>query len=381
MKLHSIAGQLSWCLATNEVEAFITRDGGHLAPVVFDRRHRKITPLSIAPWATEKVPADTPQILKALRGDFFCMPFGGNTSAVRGKQYPVHGETANARWSLECSNISSEESTLHLQLRTRIMPGTVDKYVTLKSGHNAVYCRHVIAGMSGRMSFGHHAMLRFPDAPGSGLISTSAFLRGQVAPLPVEMPENRGYSMLKPGAQFQSLETVPNVFGTTSDLSQYPANPGYEDLIMLAANPGLPFAWTAVSFPAERYVWFVLKDPRVLYQTILWISNGGRHYAPWNGRHGNVMGLEEVTSYFHYGLKESIARNPWSDAGIPTSKMLSARKPLSVNTIMAVALTPRGFGRVTDISVSNGKESVTLIDTTGSKVTCPLDVGFLGKQL
>ena len=65
--------------------AFVTRIGGHLGPVTFDRRGRKIMPLSVAPWAAERLDLATPPIIRALRGDFFCMPFGGNATPFRGR--------------------------------------------------------------------------------------------------------------------------------------------------------------------------------------------------------------------------------------------------------------------------------------------------------
>src|SRR5690606_20883803 len=161
-----------------------------------------------------------------------------------------------------------------------VRPGRVTKEVELVDGHAALYQRHTIAVMTGPMSFGHHAMLRFPDREGSGLVATSPFVWGQTSPVPVEDPAQRGYSLLVPGARFASLDAVPTVTGETADLSRYPARRGFEDLVLLASDPALPLAWTAVTLPEEGYVWFTLKDPRVLRQTVLWISNGGRHYPP-----------------------------------------------------------------------------------------------------
>jgi hypothetical protein len=138
---------------------------------------------------------------------------------------------------------------------------------------------------------------------------------------------------------------------------------------------GAPFAWTAVTFQKERYVWFALKDPRVLRSTIFWISNGGRHYAPWNGRHVNVLGLEEVTSYFHEGLCESAGRNALSAKGISTCLRLDPRRPLEVKYVMAVALIPRGFDRVAEIEAQ--AKSVVLKSASGNAVSVPLDAGFL----
>ncbi len=181
--------------------------------------------------------------------------------------------------------------------------------------------------------------------------------------------------MLKPGAGFRSLESVPLMTGGSADLTHYPARRGYEDLVMITADPTLPFAWNAVTFPRERYVWFALRDPRILRHTILWMSNGGRHYAPWNGRHTSVLGIEDTTSYFHAGLAESAKPNPLSRRGIPTTLNLSRKMPTVVSTIMAVAAIPAGFDRVKEIRAT--KEGVELIADSGKQSACSLDLGFL----
>ena len=51
----------------------------------------------------------------------------------------------------------------------------------------------VDVGATGPTTVGHHAMLKFPDEPGSGVISTSRFVYGQVFPEPVERPDSRGH--------------------------------------------------------------------------------------------------------------------------------------------------------------------------------------------
>jgi len=148
---------------------------------------------------------------------------------------------------------------------------------------------------------------------------------------------------------------------------------------MIVSQPDAPLAWTAVTFPRERYAWFALKDPCVLRNTVFWISNGGRHYAPWSGRHVNVMGLEEVTAYFHYGLAESARPNPLAAKGFPTCVRLSPKRPLTVNCVMAVALIPAGFDRVAAIAPNAADDTVTLTSASGKTVTLPLDVGFLSR--
>ena len=146
---------------------------------------------------------------------------------------------------------------------------------------------------------------------------------------------------------------------------------------MLVSDVDAPFAWTAVAFPNERFVWFALKDPRILRETVLWISNGGRHYPPWSGRHVNVMGLEEVTSYFHLGLAESARKNLVSDRGFRTCLRLNSRKPLGVPYIMAVAKIPAGFDRVVSIQAARGNQAVTLQSASGRQAKAKVHLEFL----
>ena len=244
-------------------------------------------------------------------------------------------------------------------------------------GQNTLYSQHVVSGMSGPMNLGHHAMLKFPDAPGSGLVSTSRFVYGQVFPQAFELPEKRGYLWLQPGAEFKSLQRVPTITGQTADLTHYPARRGFEDLVLLVSDAKEPFAWTAVTFPKERYVWFALKDPRVLRETVFWLSNGGRHYPPWNSRHVNVMGLEEVTSYYAVGLAESARPNPISRKGLPTCLILSPKTPLVVPYIMGVAAIPAGFDRVTSIRGARGNQAILLKSATGRQAEAAVNLDFL----
>ena len=375
MRTTMVLGQPSWHIASSEVEVCITELGGHVAPVTFDREGGRFAPMAVAPWAQESIDPALPACMRSLRGDFFCLPFGGNATSLDDEQHPPHGETANAHWTFEDLVQNGDRTTLHLSMQTQVRRGRVDKHISLVDGHNAVYSRHTISGMSGPMSMGHHAMLKCPAESGGGLISVSPFRLGQVYPEPVERPENRGYSCLLPGAQFRSLAEVRTVFGGNADLSRYPARRGYEDVVMLVAEPYLALAWSAVSFPAQGYVWFALKDPHVLRQTLLWFSNGGRHFAPWDGRHVDTLGVEEVTSYFFLGLAESVGPNALSHAGYPTSLTLDPNQPLEVNYIMAAARIPDTFGRVADIVPA--PEGVVLHSESGQHVHAKVDLAFL----
>jgi hypothetical protein len=88
-----------------------------------------------------------------------------------------------------------------------------------------------------------------------------------------------------------------------------------------------------------------------------------------------VLGLEETTSYFHFGQAESAKPNALSQAGYPTTVKLSAKKPLRVPHIFAVAAIPRGFDIVADVQADGG--GILITAANGKQAKLALDVGFL----
>ncbi|MEO7414755.1 MAG: hypothetical protein ABIZ81_15510, partial [Opitutaceae bacterium] len=218
--LKSNFGQLSWRLKNQSVDAWITQTGGMLAPATFRLADgRVVQPFAIAPWAEEKLAPGTPALLQALRGDFFCAPFGGNGTPWRGEKHPPHGEPANAKWTFCAATREKESTTLHLGLDCKVRRGKIDKRLTLRRGHPAIYCENTLSGFRGAMSIGTHPCLRVPGAQGSARVSAGGWAWGQVLPVPFEDPVAGGYSALKTGAHFRSLEAVPSADGGNADLS------------------------------------------------------------------------------------------------------------------------------------------------------------------
>lgn len=366
MALRSIFGEPSVGVRSAEVEAWITVAGGQLAPVNFCLGDRNIQPFHVAPWHDE--PGIEPPCIRALRGDFFCLPFGGNSEPYEGERHPIHGETANADWRV----VDGDDSRVAMELNLTVRPGQVRKEIRLVPGHRAVYSRHTVSGMSGSMPVGHHAMLRF-DSPGA--VSVSPFALGQVFTGPFEDPATGGYTSLAPGARFDRLDAVPMANGQLADLTSYPSREGFEDLAMVYSVSNADFAWSTVTFPEEGYVWFSLKDPRQLSGTILWHSNGGRHYAPWNGRHRRVLGIEEVTANFHYGLAGSVGPSEARSEGFRTCLEFSPEAPTVVSTIMGVAEIPPGFDRVA--TIERQADGIRLTSSEGAWLHVPLDGKWL----
>ena len=91
---------------------------------------------------------------------------------------------------------------------------------------------------------------------------------------------------------------------------------------MFCSAPG-PLAWTAVTL--DGYAWIALKNPKQFPSTLFWISNGGRHYEPWNGRHKRRIGIEDACSYFHEGVESS--RSKSLPQNIPTVLAITSPTP------------------------------------------------------
>ena len=369
-------GQPSYTIRTDQVVLNVAESCGFMAPVTFYRTsNQPIEPLAVAPWWNEKL-SGQPPIIKGLRGDFFCMPFGGGVTKYRGRDYPPHGETANRRWSFQDVARSKGGAALHLKMNLKLQKGTVHKAIALLPGENNVYVRHRIEGLSGPMSFSHHATLQFPDRPGAGRLSFSKHKHAATFYEPVESPEIGTYSILKPDTTIKDLTRVPLIDGSTTDLTSYPNRRGYEDLAMICADPALDFAWSAVTFAKERYVWFNIKDPKVLASTVLWFTNGGRHFEPWNGRHINAMGMEEGTTFWGDGVGASAQPNALTRKGIKTCHRFSPKGPYDVPCIMGVAKVPRGFNVVKDVRRIDDN-TVRLVGNGRLRVDVPLRLDFL----
>ncbi len=380
VKLRTLHSQPSFVVATKQVEVAVTKLGGHMAPVTFFRdTARPVQPYHISPWQDEKPSKMPAPVLVTLRGDFFCLPFGGNSDEVGGEKHPPHGEIVGQPWKLVGSQRVGDVTTATLVIDTKVRRGRVTKELSLVDGQNVVYTRHLIEGFAGRVPLGHHATLAMPEKEGAVRIATSAFRFGMTCPSLFSDPKQREYQALLPGAKWRDLARVPVAWkdAPDADLSRLPGRFGYADLIQLANESwdktGGP-AWTTATFAGEGYVWFALKDPAVLNSTVFWMENHGRHGHPWNGRN-NCLGLEDVTAHFADGLAASTHENALTREGVATTVALSADRPTAVNYIQGVAKVPGGFDHVQTVEFAPGQ--VTFISTTGLRVTAPVRHEFL----
>ncbi len=345
------------------VDLYVTLTGGHLAPVTFHLGGRDVSPYAINPWVDEDIDDTMPNLIKVLRGDFFCLPFGGSQCTPH-----PHGATANLEWSF----VSSENGKLTMVMNPEDIGGTVAKEIGLIEGHRAIYQKHTVSGIEGSFNYGHHPILEFPREGGPYAIRTGPIAHGQVYPKAFENPAIGGYGCLKSGATFTSLDRVPLADGGMTSLAEYPVREGFEDLALFS-SADKDFAWTAVTL--DGYVWLALKNPRQFPSTLFWISNGGRHYAPWSGRHKRRLGIEDVCSFFHEGLESS--RTNQLPGGIPTTASFSRDSSTALCHIQMAHPLEADFGVVESVERDDAGNGVWLINGKNQKTFAPVDWKFL----
>ena len=376
----TIHSQPSFVVSTPQVELAVTELGGHMAPVTFFRSSAKpVRPYHVSPWQDEKPSAMPAPVLNALRGDFFCMPFGGNSDLLAGEKHPPHGEIVGEKWKYVGTTKSADVTTLTMSIETRVRRGEVTKELSLVADQNVVYSKHIINGFTGNVPLGHHATLAMPDKEGSVRLASSAFRLGMTYPGIFSDPKQREYQSLLPGARWTTLAKVPVAWKgePDADLTRLPARQGHADLVQVVNEPWEKTngpAWMTATFTDAGYLWFSLKDADVLNSTVFWIENRGRHGHPWNGRN-NCLGLEDVTSFFADGLKASTSDNILNKEGVATSVKLEGTKPTIVYYIQGVVKIPDGFEMVKSLEFAPGE--VTFVSTTGKRVTTKVRHAFL----
>jgi hypothetical protein len=291
---------------------------GHLADLAVDVEGRRLKPLHRAPWADQPpdlLPAHLPDGVRRLSGDFLCAPFSRSDL----EEAPLHGWPANSAWDPIDSAATDDGWRAVFRLRRKVMGAMVEKVLTLRDGHPFLYQEHAFLGGSGAISVAHHTMT------GMSKGGRLAFSQKRLAVTPDDAPEvdpARGRSLLAYPARSSNLWQFPASDGTPIDLTDYRADGRHEDFVTLVEADQSSLGWAAVARKAEADLVLTLKNPAELPVTMLWISNGGRDYAPWHGRRG-VIGIEDACAAI--GHAASLGDNWLKREGVSTAFELGGR--------------------------------------------------------
>ncbi|MDR3473475.1 MAG: hypothetical protein P4M09_17605 [Devosia sp.] len=345
---------------------------GHIRELVIERGGKSVAPLHTAPWVEDAATTGDATIAPSLRllsGDFFCAPFGA--SDIEGND--AHGWTANSRWQLVEEVKLPNGASARYRLEHKVFGATVEKTFTLRDHHPFLYEQHTFIGGEGALPVANHAMVRLPHG---GRLSFSP-KRWIETPTGAPEPDPaRGRSRLAYPARSTDLTHLPMADGSMADITRYPFAERQEDIALLIEDPANPLGWAAAQKNDSGELFLTLKNPADYPVTVLWFSNGGRDYAPWNSRHIGVLGIEEGRTTL-YGHKASIEPNALTAAGVPTALTLVPNGRAEVRNVIGGLPGGTGVG-VADVQPERGQLVIRFAD--GRHAEVPFDSAFLPRS-
>jgi hypothetical protein len=312
-----------WRLAWKHGSAEVQSLGAMLGPLSLRiGPGRELEIMHVAPWAGMTRADNLPGIMRRLRGEWPCVPFGC-TEAPHGLPASWrthapddawnHGYAANHHW--RC--VSADERRIHLAIDYPASSPIehIERVIAADPDGPAVDIElRVWARRPARLPAGLHPTFRIPPSTGrvrvvlgphDGIFSYPAQPAGAV-------------SRLLPDRRSNSLAHLPGVDGTV-DLAHLPLAAPAEELLQVraleapgVATPGAaaPFALHYLDYDACVGLWW---DTAQLPDLLLWVSNGVRIHFPWMGNH-LALGAEPVNSLFDLGrIATAPAGHPLAD--------------------------------------------------------------------
>jgi len=316
-----------------------------------------------AHWVGTKQAQAAGSVIDAhLAGDFLAAPFGASDLV----NDPPHGWSANSPWALQSHNQSATDAQMVLTLERPVMGAQITKEITLRAAHPVLYQRHRIAGGTGGLTFAHHPMIR---VSGGDHIAVSP----KRAALTPEEPLEPAHLLACP-ARSAELMRFPSKGGQAIDLSYYPQSVGHEDFVTLVESDTEGLGWTAVSRARDGDIVIFVKDSRVMPVTMFWMSNGGRGYAPWDGRHVGVLGVEDGCAAGAAGHRAALGDNAVAREGVATALTLGAGVEHVLRHAIAVIAQPEGWRGVADIRFEDDR--MRIIGQGGEVLFLPFETAF-----
>lgn len=308
--------------------------GGMLGPVLFMLPDgRQVAPLHVAPWFDDPTRGNHPPILQELRGEWPCVPFGADAPRNLPPGWPAntgtsdvpHGHGSNLHWRF--NSVTSDAVEMVCDYPETHPIRRLWRHIKADAHAPALTITlRIEARAPCALPLGLHPTLRLP-ADGTGRLIPPRFAMGRVFPIDVEP----GRGLLRPDATFTDLAQVPARNGGTLSLLDLPLAADTEELVQLCGVEGQ----FALAHGAEGWQVRLHWDAGVFPSLLLWVSNRGRDYAPWNGRHV-ALGAEPIASAFDLGPAVSGAANPIKAGGTATVVHLHPDAPFETQYRISV---------------------------------------------
>lgn len=299
--------RLSWAFGSAQVQSL----GGMLGPVHFRvGQGREVQFMHTAEWAEQPGSLGLPGVLRRLRGEWPCVPFGrcdtpldlpaGWQPMPADDEWP-HGYGANERW--HCVDAGADALRLAIDYPTSSPIARIERHICAVPDAPALSLALVVHPRRNvTLPLGLHPTFRLPTQAGrlqlelgahEGIYSYPSRSAGDV-------------TRLRPDSAASALSAMPGVDGPI-DLSQLPLQGDCEELLQVRGLVGESGRAPLQLHDLDQNAVIELRwDTQHLPDLMLWISNRGRRGFPWMGQH-LALGAEPVNSVFDLGR---VARPP-----------------------------------------------------------------------
>jgi hypothetical protein len=293
---------------------------------------REVQPFAVAPWSGD--PAETletiPPILRTLRGDFPCVPFGATAiphdlpkhwlrdvdMTVTPADDFAHGFGANHSWELD--SVTDDGIVVFIEYPETHPVRRVSRRIAPIGGPGLSIELTIEMRRDAELPIGLHPIFALPDQPGGARLEIPSLRRVRTFPVPVEPG-----SILLPDQDTGALTGLAALDDRMLDLTRLPLDARTEELLSVLPEEGKAILVREDQGYAVTLDWDVDAFPHCL----LWLSNAGRDAYPWKGRF-RALGIEPVCSAFDLGHAVSASpSSPFATDGVPTLARLSAKQP------------------------------------------------------
>lgn len=307
-----------------------------MGPVFFTTdQGRIVQPLFVAPWLDEKGTESLPGLLRGMKGEWPCVPFGvERNESIEGWEARAdaigdgnaHGYSSNHAWDLlergdGWITIGIEYPDQHpiRRLRRKISGRTGEAAIDIEL--DIEVAKDIALGLA------VHPTFRLPTNVGMAKLDVLGLEKGLTFPASLDSS-----GRAKPAQWFSSLNKVPGTDADFVNFSRLPFERPNEDLLQVRATDGR----VRLSNLEEKWTAQVSYDPILFSSVVIWVTNGGWTNAPWSGR-TRGLGIEPARAAFDLGQSVSAdENNPLVRAGIPTSISLLAGQSLSTRYSISV---------------------------------------------
>lgn len=293
--------RLQWAFGSAEVQAL----GAMLGPVTFRLdADRQLQVMHVAPWDGTPGSLELPGVLRRLRGEWPCVPFGridapadlpANWQVFSPDDDWPHGYGANHIWTCEHAdsgqilmaiNYPDSAPIERIERRVRAVPDAAALDISL-----VVHPRRAVV-----LPVGLHPTFHLP--PPSRRVRLELGQHDGIFTYPSRSAG--GTTRLRPGQCGRSLEAMPGEEGPI-DLSRLPLERDGEELLQIrglrSTGDEAPLRLRYLDHDASVGLWW---DNSQLPDLMLWVSNRGRREFPWQGQHV-ALGAEPLNSLFDLG--------------------------------------------------------------------------------